>query len=196
MKKAFTLVEIIIAIAIFSVIIVYMYQAIGTTKKSTAAYERKYEKIQKNQTIRKLLYNDIFNQVDPYSDTKVDTSGDFSTYYLKTNNSLHNISSPFVAYKVIKNTLYRFESIRKFTLPINEDNKNSIHVDKLLENIKSFLLYTYKNSKLIQWNVNDEQTIFEIALPYSKKVLIVESGNESNSESNNSKDTNSSKKQK
>lgn len=192
MKKAFTLVEIIIAIAIFSVIIVYMYQAIGTTKKSTAAYERKYEKIQKNQTIRKLLYNDIFNQVDPYSDTKVDTSGDFSTYYLKTNNSLHNISSPFVAYKVIKNTLYRFESIRKFTLPINEDNKNSIHVDKLLENIKSFLLYTYKNSKLIQWNVNDEQTIFEIALPYSKKVLIVESGNESN----NSKDTNSSKKQK
>lgn len=190
MKKAFTLVEIIIAIAIFSVIIVYMYQAIGTTKKSTAAYERKYEKIQKNQTIRKLLYNDIFNQVDPYSDTKVDTSGDFSTYYLKTNNSLHNISSPFVAYKMIKNTLYRFESIRKFTLPINEDNKNSIHVDKLLENIKSFLLYTYKNSKLIQWNVNDEQTIFEIALPYSKKVLIVESGNESNS----SKDTNSSKK--
>lgn len=192
MKKAFTLVEIIIAIAIFSVIIVYMYQAIGTTKKSAAAYERKYEKIQKNQTIRKLLYNDIFNQVDPYSDTKVDTSGDFSTYYLKTNNSLHNISGPFVAYKVIKNTLYRFESIRKFTLPINEDNKNSIHVDKLLENIKSFLLYTYKNSKLIQWNVNDEQTIFEIALPYSKKVLIVESGNESN----NSKDTNSSKKQK
>lgn len=180
MKRAFTLVEIIIAIAIFSIMVVYMYQAIGMTKKSTKAYERKYEKVQKNQTIRKLLYNDIFNQVDPYSNTTVKTKDNFTTYYLRTNNSLHNSANPFVAYRVINGTLFRFESYKSFTLPLSENNKNDIHVDKLLENLKSFLVYSYKNSKLIQWNKEGERTIFEIALPYSKKVIIVQSGSDKN----------------
>lgn len=173
MKKAFTLVELVIAIAIFSLLITYMYQAVATTKKTTQTYENMYKSIHKISEVKKLLYNDIFNQTDPYSNTSVSTSGNFSTYYLRSNNSLHGLTSPFIAYKVINSNLYRFESTSSFKLPLTEENKNSIKLDIVTKNVTNFTIYTYKNSHIIDLNSNGKRTFLEIALPYSKKVIVV-----------------------
>ncbi len=173
MKKAFTLIELIVAIAVFSIIIVYMYQAVSTTKKSVTSYESLYEKDRQNQIVKKILYNDIFNQTDPYKDTKISGSPTHSTYYLRTNNSLHNIPSPYVIYNVKNKNLYRFESIKPFDLPINDENKHHIKVDKLFDNVSLFTILSHRNDKLIQWVQNNQKTIFEISLPYSREIVIV-----------------------
>ncbi len=176
MKKAFTLVEIIIAIFIFSIIMVYLYDVIAVAKKSTTAYEKMYKKDEESQRVKRLFYNDIFNQTDPYLDTSVKIKDNFTTYFLRTNNSLYDNISPFVAYRVINNDLYRFESPKKFTLPLSQEDENRVQFDKIISNLDSFLIYKYKNSSLISYKKNNSQTIFEIALPYSKKVVVVKGG--------------------
>lgn len=173
MKKAFTLIELIIAIAIFSLLILYMYQAVATTQKTTSVYENMYSKTQKINQIKKLLYSDIFNQTDPYTNTNVVTSDKFSTYYLRSNNSLHGLSSPFIAYQVINSNLYRFESVSSFRLPFNEENKNRLKIDMVASDVTNFVIYTYKNSRIIDIIASNQRTFFEIALPYSKKVIVV-----------------------
>lgn len=175
MKKAFTLIEIIVAITIFSAIIIYMYQAIYTTRKTTIVYERQYDKTKRSKLIKKLIYNDIFNQTDPYKDTSIKTTDKkYSTYYLKTNNSLHSIPSPYVAYGVVKKKLFRYESIKQFQLPLKKNIKSDVKIDELLSNVDQFVIYSYKNSKIIEYIINKKRTFFEISLPYSKKIIVVE----------------------
>ncbi len=173
MKKAFTLVEIILAVLIFGIIMIYMYDILAVTKKSTKAYEKIYEKDQKAQQIKKLFYNDIFNQIDPYSDTSLKTKDDYTTYHLRTSNSIHGLINPFVAYSVLGKTLYRFESVREFELPLDDESLDHVFFDKIATNLDNFLIYSYKNDKLITYSINKQKTIFEISLPYSKKVIIV-----------------------
>lgn len=175
MKKAFTLIELIIAIAIFSIIIVYLYQAIYTTKKSILIYENMHQKTQTIDRVKNLFYNDIFNQTDPYANTSVITKDKFSTYYLRSNNSLFALSSPFIAYKVINSKLYRFESVAPFNLPLNEKNQNKIKLNVIATNVTHFTIYSYKNSRIIDIITDEQRTFFEVSLPYSKKVIMVES---------------------
>ncbi len=177
MKKAFTLIEIILAIFIFSIIIIYMYNIIAVAKKSTTSYENMYKNDEQKQIVKKLFYNDIFNQTDPYTNTTIKEKDNFATYYLRTNNSLHNIVSPYVVYKIIGKDLYRFESPRAFDFPLKEEQQKNIYFDKIASNVDYFLIYTFKNSKLISYSLNKSKTVFEVALPYNKKVIVVSSKN-------------------
>ncbi len=173
MKKAFTLIELIIAISLFSIIIVYMYQAVSTTKKSVSSYERVYEQDKQALIAQNVLYNDIFNQTDPYKNTSIETKKPFSVYALRTNNSLHDIASPYVIYAVKDEVLYRYESAKPFKFPINDENIHHIKVDALLENVSLFMVYAYKNDKLIEWVRAKKRSVFEISLPYSREIVVV-----------------------
>ncbi len=173
MKKAFTLIEIIVAVFIFSIIMIYMYDLLAITKNSSVSYEKIYIKDKKSQNLKRIFYNDIFNQTDPYKYTKIKSNQHFSTYMLRTKNSLHDLANPYVSYKVIKGNLYRFECVRAFKFPINEEMKDKIFIDKLASKINSFLVYEYKNSKLISYEIDGKKNIFEIALPYNKKIILV-----------------------
>ncbi len=173
MKKAFTLIELVIAIGIFSVLVLYMYKAVATTQNSTNRYEKMYQKSKKITKFKNIIYNDIFNQVDPYKDTNITTKDNLSTYYLRTKNSLNALTSPYVAYRVINENLFRFESNFPFTLPLTYENRHLIKIDKLLSHVSKFTIYSHKNSKLIDIFQNNTQTVFEISLPYSRKVVIV-----------------------
>ncbi len=173
MKKAFTLVELIIAIAIFSLIVTYMYQAIYTTKKSVNVYENMYKKDKSAKVLKTLFYNDIFNQVSLDNKLKIQTEQDFSTVYLQTHNSLHNIPAPFVAYKVIRKNLFRFESAKEFKLPLNYENEEYIRVDKIQSDMERFLVYEEKKNVLIHFKSKGKNSTYEIDLPYKRKVIVV-----------------------
>lgn len=172
-QKGFTIIELVIAIVIFSVIIVYMYQAVSTTKKGNTIYERSYEVVANNEEAKKLFYNDIFNQVDPYANISFKDE----VFYLRTNNSLHSLVAPYVAYFLKDKNLIRIESIKKLTFPLKlEYNQNIIYeIDYILKDIENFHVSVEKNNYLINWTKKSKTTTFEIKLPYYRKVLIVES---------------------
>lgn len=183
MKKAFTLIELVIAIAIFSIIVVYMTKAASTTSKSSAAYERVYQRVNKTQKVKKLLYNDIFNQVDITSTPTIsnedktynDTTYKTSRYCIRTNNSLHDLVQPYICYMVKNGTLYRLESLTTIKFPLKEKSIKTMKIDAIMKNTNQFYIMSSKNNNLIQLNVEDINSTFEISLPYGKKVVVVSS---------------------
>jgi prepilin-type N-terminal cleavage/methylation domain-containing protein len=164
-KKAFTLVEVVISIAIFSVIATYMYQAINTMQKSNDINSLHYEEDMREQKIVKLFYNDLFLQTDMYAASNITKSNKFDVFYLHTKNSIHAMINPYVAYFVKDNSLYRIESKEPENIPLTYDAIERVKVDKLTDNVTIFNIYENKNSYLIGYQSKEKFTLFQISLP-------------------------------
>lgn len=170
--KGFTIVELVIAIAIFSLIIVYMYQAVATTKKGNELYERNYKVVTQHEEAKKIFYNDIFNQVNPYSNIEFKSD----IFYLRTNNTLYALIAPYVAYMVKDKKLIRIETVKKTIFPLKEENSEKLvlETNTILDDIEDFNVLIEKNSYIIQWTQKAKKTIFQLKLPYYRKVVIVD----------------------
>lgn len=165
MRRAFTLIEVVISIAIFSVIAIYMYQAINTMQKSNEINFLHYENDQKERKIVKLFYNDLFLQIDPYAKSNITSGDEFDIFYLSTRNSIHAMINPYVAYFVKDNSLYRIESKEREMIPLTYDGVERVKVDKLMDNVTIFRVYENKNSYLISYESKNKLTSFQISLP-------------------------------
>ena len=111
MKKAFTLVEILISVGLLSILIMFMYKTLGTMKKSNTVYERHYSKLMSNTKIHETMFLDLAQS------DKVDIkSGDFDRVIIRSNNSHFHIIHPYISYLVKENVLYRIESNKNIGL--------------------------------------------------------------------------------
>lgn len=171
-REAFTIIELVIAVAIFSIIIVYMYQAVNTTKKGNEVYKKHHEMIAENENAKRVFYNDIFNQVDPYKDISFQDN----IFYIRSNNSLHGIVAPYIAYMLKSKNLIRIESLKKIKLPLNREQRDTLfyEVDFMLKGIDDFKVLSKKNSYVVEWTRQNKKTMFQLKLPYYRKVVIVE----------------------
>lgn len=145
MKKAFTLIELMLAIIILSILILAMNNII-VNLKSTRDFLNSYLKEENKNTIFiKTLYYDILNATS----IKVIHSFDskYDRLYLHTNNSLYSLISPYVVWYVSKrkNALIRIESPFNIKLP----NENAFFLDKFKENIKRFKIFRKNGKDLI-----------------------------------------------
>ncbi|MDR3346400.1 MAG: prepilin-type N-terminal cleavage/methylation domain-containing protein [Campylobacteraceae bacterium] len=179
MKRAFTLIEVIISIAIFALIALYMYQAINTVQKSNDINTKHYEADKNEQKIIKLFYNDLFAQVNVSAQANIIKGDDFDVFYLHSRNSLHAMYNPQITYFVKDNTLYRIESKEQETIPLTYDSVERVKVDRLVNNVSVFRIYESKNSYLINYKDDTKLTSFQISLPPS---------NSTNSRENRSND--------
>ena len=165
MKKAFTLIEIVVSIVIFSLISIYMYQAINTTSKTNDIYETRYKEKERFVKVEELFYDDIFLQTDIYSEANISNNDDFSTFRLQTKNSIHSMINPHVTYFVNDNSLFRIESHEFYDIPLTYANIENVKVDKLLSDVTLFRIYEEDNSYLISYEQNNKLTTFMIVLP-------------------------------
>jgi len=113
MKKAFTLVEVIISIFIFSLIMIFLYQSISSLKKNNINLKQTTQKSKILSKIITLLKTDII-----YA-KKINLKHlNNDILSLKTLNSLHNISKPNVTWKILEqnNELVRVEEINGIKL--------------------------------------------------------------------------------
>jgi len=153
MKRAFTLVEILISVGLLSILIMFMYKTLETMKKSNTLYERHYSKLMINTKIHKTMFLD-FVQSD-----KVDIkSGDFDRIVMRSKNSHFHIAHPYISYLVKENVLYRIESDKNIGLNIKYDLLKYIKFEVVKKNIKKFKIFKGKNSFLI----NLDNLIFEV----------------------------------
>ncbi|MDR1007556.1 MAG: prepilin-type N-terminal cleavage/methylation domain-containing protein [Campylobacteraceae bacterium] len=165
MKRAFTLLEVIISIAIFALMAIYMYQSINVVTISNGFYERKYSDDERTDKVRRLFYNDLFLQTNVYANATINRNGDFDIFYLHTKNSIHAMTSPYVTYFVNDGALFRVESQVRETVPLNYQAVERVKVDKLFDNVTLFRIYENRNSYLISYYYDDKLTSFQISLP-------------------------------
>jgi prepilin-type N-terminal cleavage/methylation domain-containing protein len=148
MRKSFTLIEMLIAITIFSFIYLVMSDTLGKLKHSEDFIKRHYKKFDKKEKILKTLYMDMLKATFI---KVVQRDNRFSTLYLRTENSLYNLSYPFVLWYVTGNgNLIRVESADRRLLPLEKIGYlydfGKVKIFKIYQKKNRFFIF-YKNKK-------------------------------------------------
>jgi len=162
MRKAFTLIELMISIILLSLIMSFLYQSVAQLQQSNQQFLKKTNSMQKREDILKLLYNDFINasSVQWY-----DRTGDKDTIVMQSSNSLHDMTQPYLVYRIYKdeNTLRRVES------PVEKvDLVNKVfRFDDIVTEVKMFKVYENKGHYLVYMNVEGMDDIYLDLVPPS-----------------------------
>lgn len=150
MKKGFTLLELLIAVTIFSLILLYLYQSLATLQGANAFYGERLESAKQQHRVLKSIYLDLSlsGNVEIVNEEKA-----FDVVLMQTSNSLHRRIMPYVGYRVKEGLLYRIESSKKLSYPFDADQPMSVD---LLGSAKRFRLY-----------LNQAKTHYLLDLQYS-----------------------------
>jgi prepilin-type N-terminal cleavage/methylation domain-containing protein len=111
MRRAFSLIELLVSIVILSLMMLFLYKSYANLNRSNIFYGEEVAKITKVQKIKKIFFLDI---TQAQSITILNQERDEDVVFLQTKNSLHHRIEPYVAYIVKEKKLYRLESLREF----------------------------------------------------------------------------------
>jgi prepilin-type N-terminal cleavage/methylation domain-containing protein len=143
-RPGFTIIEVLIAIALLGIILPALYQTISLLRDSNNHLFEYLEKTKNNTKIIETLYLDFVSS-DGNITIKKD---DFSRVCIEnTKNSLYGLSIAKVCWVVVKNdnTLARVEGYG-YNLPSGYEEK--VEVDLVMKNIEIFDIY-YKKDKIL-----------------------------------------------
>lgn len=145
LRTAFTLIEIVIAITIFSIMMLYLYKSYASLNLSNTFYQKEATQIKEIKQKQKIIFLDfsllLFSE---YEIIKNDKKND--TVFLQTSNSMHGRINPYVAYVIKDSRLYRIESYKKITAE-NFGIERVLDIDDFGE-VEKFRVYENSSDKL------------------------------------------------
>lgn len=164
-RKAFTLVEILVSITIFSIVILFLYNTLDMANKGNEFYNDKLVKKQEENRLKKVLFLDMVH-------ISSDTNNSFSSMpdrernsivTFKTTNIYHNPFYEYVTYMVSREkNLLRIESKKKFnSKALDELFFENAYIDHFDSNITKFLVKEQGDKSIvfyIEKNNEDETT--------------------------------------
>ncbi len=192
MRKAFTLVELMISVLLLSLIVTFLYQSVAQLQSSNMQFLKKTDQLQVREALLEVLYNDFINA----SFVKwIEKENNYDVILMQTNNSFHDMSQPFVTYKVYNENkgLKRIESPLEKTDFIN----NVFKFNDIIDEVKYFKVYENKGHYLIYVKAEGIEDIYLDILPPSflsekvQKPVSSPDNNESNSTIPGDNETNS-----
>jgi len=144
-RGAFTLLEVLISIALLSLVLMALYSSLTMLRSSNSQLFEHLKEGVKEKQIVETLFLDIAG-----SSGKIDIKRDeFSRFCIEESvNSLYNLSLAKICWIVSKNnkTLLRTEG-NNYKLPIESEQR--VAVDKVMDNIEIFQVYYNKESVLV-----------------------------------------------
>ncbi len=143
-RRAFTLIEVLISIALMGIIIVALFSTVDILQDSNQQLFEHLKKSKIDAKIVKVLYADL---MDSDGNITIEKDERSRVCINETRHSLYALSSAKVCWVVLKedNLLVRIEG-NDYHLPVLEDEK--VEVDPVMPNIKVFDLY-YENNKML-----------------------------------------------
>jgi len=140
-RAAFTLIEMMIAISIFSIMMLYLYKSYSTLNISNDNLKVEVNKIQNIQKIKKIIFLDftlaLYNSKNIINIDNREKGEDF--VFFQSSHSIHKRINPYITYMVKNQKLYRLESLKKIsTYELPSDAEFDI---ELLGEVKSFKVY-------------------------------------------------------
>ncbi len=141
MRKAFTLMELMVSIVLIVLITLFLFGAIASSKLSNDTL-LKHSTIEiQRMELFELFYRDIMEAINIKPLDSKDKH--FNIITMQTQNSLYNIATPHVTYYVNSktNVLTRLESAREITLPIKYVVVNFVLASELLKEVTAFNFY-------------------------------------------------------
>lgn len=161
MRKAFTLIEMLISVSILSIMMIFLYESYTSLNSSNIFYKKELDSIKTIQLKKRLLFLDFSFAMQ--GKTKIlnqDTNED--VVFMQSANSIHKRFNPYIAYIVKDSKLYRLESIKEFKeYPLVYDNE---FVADFLGEIDSFRVYKSKN--------DNEAYLVHVDFKYDEDILL------------------------
>lgn len=141
MKRAFTIIELLISISILSIMMVFLSKSYIELNKSNTIIKEEKEKIEKFNSIKKVIYKD-FTLATNINIIKEDGKNDI--VFIQSKNSIHNRINPYISYFVKDNKFYRIESLKEFNEnQLNQDDNYDID---FLGDVNIFQIYNSNNN--------------------------------------------------
>jgi prepilin-type N-terminal cleavage/methylation domain-containing protein len=144
-RKAFTLLEVLISIALLGIILVPLFSVVDMMRDSNTHLLKSLEKSKQITKATKVLFLDVLS-----SDGKLKIKKDEFTRLCmeETKNSLYNLPVAKVCWLVLKkkNTLVRVEG-NNYSLPLKADDR--VEVDSVMTGVELFDVYHEKDKVLI-----------------------------------------------
>ena len=138
MKKAFTLLEILISITIFLILIAFLYKTIDQTKHSNNLFSKKEERLKELNHLHNIFLEDI---AEASNITILIDKNKNSIVKIVSNNTYHNSYFKNITYLVTsEKNFIRIESLQVFDEKniLNLDFFDNSYIDILLDNIEYF----------------------------------------------------------
>ena len=162
MRKAFTLIELMVSITILSILMLFLYKSYADLNRTNKTYTLALQKLQKRGSVKKTLYLDLLMaKKSSILIEKSDKTFDFVSFMTK--NSLHRRINPYVTYIVKEKVLYRLESRRQIkTIDINRDIAFDIDT---IGDVEKFKLFSTKDGK-------KEFYLLDLEMSKKEKILL------------------------
>jgi len=157
-SKAFTLLEMLIAIMIFTLISIFLYRSLATLNSTNKFYGEKLSQIAYDQKLLKTIYLDLSMAVIR-SVYIINQDRDTAVVLMQTSHSVHRRVMPYVGYVVRNKKLFRVESSQKLTYPFNEVNE--MIVDEVGA-IEHFRLYSSKTHFLLDYSSDQDPKLMKV----------------------------------
>ncbi len=144
-QRAFTLLEVLISIALLSIVLLALYRGVDMLRSSNQHLFEYLEKSKKVTKAVKVLYLDLLSSNGNISIKK----DEFARVCIEqTKNSLYELPSAKVCWVVLKNehTLLRVEG-NNYTLPLNSQDR--VEIDSVMKDIELFDIYHQKDKILV-----------------------------------------------
>ena len=144
-RKAFTLLEVLISIALMGIVIVALFSSVDMMQDSNQQLAQYLEQSKKTTNATKVLYMDMIDSDGNITITK----DEFSRVCIEeTRNSLYALPSAKVCWIVLKkeNTLARIEG-NAYHLPLRVEER--VEIDPVLTGIEVFDVYHEKDKILV-----------------------------------------------
>ena len=165
MRKAFTLIEMMVAISIFALIIVFLYKSYASMTASNQKISQKVKELTEFQKLKRTIFLDFALALN--DKVKIlHQDKQFDVVFFATSNSIHNRFNPNVAYIVKENQLYRMESLKPFVnYPLESDRIGDVDA---LGKVERFRVY-----KALKKDANNTKGLFLVDVKFSSTKQIL-----------------------
>lgn len=153
MKKAFTLLEMLIAVSLLSVIIIFLYQTYASLQLSNRFYGEELSEASREQKLRKTIYLDLALHI-PNSVRLINIDKNSDVILLQSSHSVHHRILPYIGYLMKENHLWRIESSEELLYPL--DGTEEMMIDDLGE-VKTFRIFKKENDFLVHLEQSDKK---------------------------------------
>ena len=159
MRKAFTLIEMLISITILSIMMVFLYKSYSSLNSSNKFFKSELENVKDVNMKKKMLFLDF--TLAKEGKTKIlNQSIKEDVVFTQSSNSVHRRFNPYIAYVVKEGKLYRLESLKEFVnYPLSFETS---FVSDYLGEVNSFRVYKSKADReayLLHVDFKDEDDI-------------------------------------
>ncbi len=167
-NRAFTILELLIAISLLGVVLTFLYSALDNFRTVDKKLEQKSGSFDLKNEFLKYLYLDFMTsksfKVTNIATKFISEDKNFDMIEFQSKNSLFQIDEPYILYIVIDNYLYRIESPKEIPIPLEVDRDNNLFISKIGE-FESFRVYNNGKKVLIYYKfLNSKENFLEFNL--------------------------------